>query len=224
MRNISRLGLATMGVTPLLTFPATALAQETPALIYGPLGAATAIPVNNPLALALVSLLIMVVGFVALRRSGVRGDRFLTVALPVLSGALLVASLTGPQVSQAIMPPLQIELDRPGGGKAEIRDPGLTEFVNTSGITQVILEINLPDCGFFPIQASSTTSDASPQCEARGTRGAESGSVDTLAAGERCWINVGVEQSIPFFGDDVQPQLAKPSGPLCRIRNGGDVL
>ena len=220
MTRFARFGLTTITVAPLLFLASSAVAQQMPEMDYRPLAAS--IPVNNPWALALIALLIMTVGFLALRRSGVRGDRFLTVALPVLSSALIVAALTGPQVTNAIMI-VTTDLDNPGGGTVGIQ-LGENRFENTSGTTQVIVAIrNLPDCDFFFNELGVETEEAtqpmgigSPQCVVRGQANPPF-SVDTLASGESCVIVTDYDFEVQGFTLDEIQQSNMLEGELCRL-------
>lgn len=211
MNRFARFLLIVSAAAPLLVVSPGAFAQQ---MDYGPLAAS--IPVNSPWALALIALLIMTVGFLALRRSGVRTDRFMIIALPVLSGALVAAALTGPQVTRAVMPPVETDLELAGGGTVDIL-LGENRFENTSGVTQVIIAIrNLPPC-YLMKDASSELStlgieDPLPQCVVRGDAQPPF-SVDTLAPGESCAINAGE------LGNDLNGefQILNGAPPLCRL-------
>ena len=219
MTRFARFGLTTITVAPLLFLASSAVAQQMSELDYRPLAAS--IPVNSPWALALIALLIMTVGFLALRRSGVRTDRFMTIALPVLSGALVAAALTGPQVTQALplppSPPIVTDLELAGGGTVDI-GLGENRFENTSGVTQVIIAIrNLPPCYLGnETRAELSTlgmEDPLPQCVVRGDAEPPF-SVDTLAPDESCAINTGeIENGIVPEGF----QALNGSLALCRL-------
>lgn len=221
MNRFARSALSIMTAAPLLVLSSVATAQpaEPPQMDYGPL---VAIPVNNPWALALIALLIMTVGFLALRRSGVRTDRLMTIALPVLSGALVAAALTGPQVTRAVEV-LPIKLGLPGGGTVDIIKLGENQFENTSGVTQVIIAIrNLRPCFLMIKETSSELStlgldEPLPECVVRGDAQPPL-SVDTLAPGDRCVINTA---DLDQPGNDIDNDDAQNGPPsFCRLPLG----
>ena len=212
MNRVAHSALSIITAVPLLVVSSSASAQE---MDYGPLAAS--IPVNSPWALALIALLIMTVGFLALRRSGVRTDRFMTIALPVLSGALVAAALTGPQVTRAVMPPTETDLELAGGGTVDIL-LGENRYENTSGVTQVIIAIrNLPPCYLVketPAELSTLgMEDPLPQCVVRGDAEPPF-SVDTLSPGDTCVINTG-EIDNGIVQEGFQALNGTPA--LCRL-------
>ena len=183
---------------------------------YTPEGVAS-IPVNSPWALALIALGMMVVGFFALRRAGVRTDRLLALALPVLAGAGVMATAVGPQVSQALPAIVDLELDRAGGGTVTL-EPGENHLENTSGVAQIIVAIrDLPDCDSLRLTAADVVpaTVALPQCEARGNASPPE-SVDRLAPGESCMILTALADERLLLGQDTGQQPADVQG-LCRL-------
>lgn len=177
------------------------------------------IPVNSPWALALIALGMMVVGFVALRRAGVRTDRLLALALPVLAGAGVAATVMGPQVSQALPAIIDLELNQAGGGTA-ILDSGENRLQNTSGEAQIIVAIrDLPDCDFLQPAASAVAPARVelPQCEVRGNASPPE-SVDRLAPGETCMILTEPGFERLSLEQDAGQQPADVPG-LCRVRS-----
>ncbi len=191
----------------------SALAQS---VDYTPEGVAS-IPVNSPWALALIALGMMVVGFFALRRAGVRTDRLLALALPVLAGAGVMAAAVVPQVSPAPWSIVDLELDRAGGGTVTL-GPGENHLENTSGVAQIIVAIrDLPDCDSLRLTAADVVpaTVALPQCEVRGNASPPE-SVDRLAPGESCMILTDSHIVRLSVGQDAGQQPADVQG-LCRL-------
>lgn len=132
---MKRLTAVVCCITPLV-FTSLAFAQGG-SLDYGPVG--QAIPTGNGLWLALLGVLVVGFGSLALHRRA--NGKAMTTLLVVASSLVVLAG--GLYVQDAGAPPASVELDNPRGGTVAV-PVGPLQYINTSGISLRVNSISEP--------------------------------------------------------------------------------